>query len=117
MDSGEFLDGVNRTWRPTVVNLTPWQEEVLHAAIGLVGEAGEIMEHIKKNIFQGRKEFMQPEDLKKEFGDVEYYLTKLEDLFGLAKDDVLEANNAKLKARWPNGWVDGTGGNRTGEGA
>lgn len=116
LDFKEFEQGVGFTWNPKPVNMTPWQEAVLHAAVGLAGEAGEIMEEIKKNIFMGRTEFMTPERMLKEAGDVEYYVTVLANLFGFTKEQVCTTNNKKLAARYPDGFVKG-GGNRTGEGA
>jgi NTP pyrophosphatase (non-canonical NTP hydrolase) len=117
VDFSQYQEGVFRTWRPTPVQVTPEQEAILHAALGLCGEAGEIVEHIKKRIFMGREEFMRPEDMKKELGDAAYYVTALAGLFGFTLEEICEANNRKLAARWPNGFVDKTGGNRTGEGA
>jgi NTP pyrophosphatase (non-canonical NTP hydrolase) len=112
----DFEAGVLLTWRPDAIGLTPREEAILHAAIGLAGEAGEILEHVKKRIFMNRNDFMTTEAMEKEFGDVEYYITALETIFGLTKEQVCETNNRKLAARYPNGFVQG-GGDRTGEGA
>lgn len=112
----EFEASVLTTWRPDAIGLTPREEAILHAAIGLAGEAGEILEHVKKRIFMNRNDFMTIEAMEKEFGDVEYYITALETIFGLTKEQVCQTNNRKLAARYPGGFVKG-GGIRTAEGA
>lgn len=43
--------------------------------------------------------------LKKELGDVRWYLEYVEATLGLTREEVEEANVAKLKARHPNGWT------------
>jgi NTP pyrophosphatase (non-canonical NTP hydrolase) len=116
MTFNEFQDSVNRTWNFDYFVLSPWQVQVLLAELGLSGETGELSEALKKGMFHGLPDQMSKDKIKKELGDVLYYLTKAADLFGLSLEDVADTNNKKLQARYPNGFVPG-GGVRTGEGA
>jgi NTP pyrophosphatase (non-canonical NTP hydrolase) len=111
----DYQKGVLRTWNPDV-NITPLAIEMLFAETGLSGETGEISELLKKGIFHGQVELLDREKMKKELGDVLYYLNIIAHLFDIPFEEVAEANNRKLLARYPEGFVKG-GGIREGEGA
>ncbi len=71
-------------------------------ALGLSGEAGEVTDQIKKIVFHSHD--IDRAALTNELGDVMWYVTYLLDTLGLEMDDVLEANIAKLRRRYPNGF-------------
>ncbi len=71
-------------------------------ALGLVGEAGEVAEHIKKAIFHGHQ--LDQEMLKKEMGDVLWYVAALCTNLDLSMEEVMQANIEKLKMRYPDGF-------------
>jgi NTP pyrophosphatase (non-canonical NTP hydrolase) len=76
--------------------------EIVNAAMGLAGEAGETADQIKKMLFHTEKpESFHREKLVQELGDVFFYATKLMDLFNIPLDEVLVANRAKLMSRHP----------------
>ena len=83
-----------------------WNENVCHILLGIAGEAGEIMDEIKKPMFSNRPDL--PEDKKqisrvrltKEIGDIMFYLTWLCDVFMIDPDEVLEQNIFKLAGRY-----------------
>ena len=85
---------------------------------GLVGEAGEIAEKIKKLIRD--KNTDTPEtvtsvdrgEIQKELGDVLWYLAQLASEFKLSLNDVANANLAKIASRHDRGVVHGDGDNR-----
>lgn len=78
-------------------------------AIGLGGEAGEVLEYVKKSIFHQVP--LSKDTIAKEIGDVMWYVASLCTLYDLDLSDVLTANIDKLAKRYPNGFVPG-GGNR-----
>ena len=116
MTFDDYQTGVLRTWSPDITPLTQWEKEVVFAETGLSGETGEVSELVKKGIFHGQGELLDPEKLKKELGDVLYYVVALANLFNLTLDEIATANNRKLQVRYPDGFVKG-GGIREGEGA
>lgn len=69
------------------------------AALGLGGEAGEVQELVKKFEVHGR--LTDVDRLIEELGDVEYYLARLRSLYGISREEILEANVTKLDARYP----------------
>ena len=75
---------------------------VLDACLGLSGEAGEFNDMIKKWIFHEKE--LDVEHLKKECGDVMWYVAMLCDAFNWSLDDVMQTNIDKLKERYPDGF-------------
>ena len=87
-----------------VPNFQITDEEIMISwtAIGLAGEAGECAEHVKKQVFH-RVE-LDPLKMKKELGDVLWYLSALAKQFGFTLEEIMEHNIEKLKARYPDGF-------------
>ena len=82
-------------------------ERMLTAALGLSAEAGEFTEVIKKIMFQGKP--VNEENmfhLKRELGDIMWYVMQACMGLGVDLDDVIEMNIDKLKARYPGGEFD-----------
>jgi NTP pyrophosphatase (non-canonical NTP hydrolase) len=84
-------------------------------ALGLAGEAGEVADLIKKGIFHQKG--LDKENLKKELGDVLWYLTALCSDLGLSLEEVMQHNIKKLKARYPEGYDPQRAGVRDGDAA
>lgn len=86
----------------------------VYPTLGLVGEAGEVAEKVKK-LFRndgGVLTDVRREEIKKELGDVLWYLAALSRELGFTLDDVATANIEKLRSRAVRGVVKGTGDNR-----
>jgi len=82
--------------------------------LGLVGETGEIAEKFKK-IYRDNDGIMtleQTEDMKKELGDVLWYIATVAKYLGIDLDDIAEFNIDKLKSRQQRGKLQGSGDNR-----
>ena len=75
---------------------------VLNGCLGLAGESGEVLDMIKKWIFHEKD--LDREHLKKEIGDVMWYVAMLCESFGFDLDEILQMNVGKLKARYPEGF-------------
>jgi len=75
------------------------------AAIGMGSEAGEFQEIVKKIIFQG-KEYSEDTrfHMKRELGDVLWYVANAATAIGYTLDEIVEGNIAKLESRYPNGF-------------
>lgn len=88
----------------------PEQHAIVYPALGMMGEAGEVSEKVKKWL-RGDKALDKPE-LIKEVGDVLWYIAALAEDLGYTIQDVANANVAKLKDRRDRGVVKGSGDNR-----
>ncbi len=68
---------------------------LLHMVIGISGEAGELLDAIKKAVIY-RKE-LDRTNVIEELGDIEFYLEGLRQELGLSREECLTANVAKLR--------------------
>ncbi|NOZ70533.1 MAG: nucleoside triphosphate pyrophosphohydrolase family protein [Chloroflexi bacterium] len=75
---------------------------LMYTALGLNGEAGETAELIKKAFFHGHE--LDREALKKELGDVLWYLAVMADALGMPLEEVAQHNIDKLARRYPQGF-------------
>ena len=81
--------------------------QLLTAALGLCAESGEFTEVVKKIIFQGKP--VNEENLfhlKRELGDIMWYVAQACMGLNVSLDEVIEMNVDKLKARYPGGEFD-----------
>jgi len=84
--------------RARLMNLDP---KVLHGAIGIGSESGEILDTIKAHIFYGKE--LDRENLIEEAGDVLWFLNELSAGLGVTLDEIAEANIEKLQRRYHSG--------------
>ena len=75
---------------------------LLNAVMGLNGEAGEVIDHVKKVCFQGHE--IDRQHLIEELGDVAWYLAVCCEAIDTTLEEVLQNNIDKLKARYPDGF-------------
>lgn len=88
--------------------------DVCHWALGLCGESGEIAEKLKKIIRDhgGDPAKIDREDIKKELGDVLWYIAVLAQELGIDLDEIAQANVEKLASRKQRNQIKGSGDNR-----
>ena len=86
----------------------------IYPTLGLVGESGEVAEKIKK-ILRDKNGIFDNESklaLKKELGDVLWYLSNLCDELNFSLNDVAKDNLDKLNSRLSRGKISGSGDDR-----
>jgi len=86
----------------------------LEKAFGLVGEAGEVAEKLKK-LYRDHDSDLTPElkaDLVKEIGDILWYVSAVLYYLEVDFDDVATANIEKILSRKERGKTKGSGDNR-----
>jgi NTP pyrophosphatase (non-canonical NTP hydrolase) len=98
MDADEYQRLALRTEAPG----RPRRERLLNAALGLCGEAGEFADSLKKHEFHAHA--LDEAELRKELGDVLWYVALACDALGLQLGNVMEANIEKLRRRYPEGF-------------
>lgn len=77
---------------------------VIYAAMGMCGEAGEVSELVKKYAYHGHA--MDTEHLARELGDVLWYVSYMAHLFGYPLGKIMAMNQEKLAKRYPDGKFD-----------
>ena len=83
---------------------------ILLSCLGLSGEVGEFNDMIKKWIFHEKD--LDEEHLKKELGDIMWYIAMMCHAFRWNLDEIMEMNINKLKARYPEGFDTNRSNNR-----
>lgn len=83
-----------------------------YLALGLNGEAGEVAELVKKSIRDKTNEKEYRSNMKKELGDVLWYVAMMAEANGFNLSEIMEANISKLQARKEQGKISGSGSNR-----
>ncbi len=78
--------------------------DVLHGALGIVTEAAEIADAVKKSIFYGKP--FDLINLQEEIGDCFWYLAILAKEAGMSFEDIMAQNIGKLKARYPDKFTE-----------
>ena len=89
-------------------------KDLAYPTLGLVGEAGEVAEKIKK-IYRDKDGVVDDDErqaIKKELGDVLWYMAELATTLGLSLSDIASVNIAKLQKRQKTGKLHGSGDNR-----
>lgn len=79
-------------------SLTPTRCELLHAVLGISGEAGELLDAVKKHVI-----YCKPFDrvnIKEELGDLEFYMEALRQILNISREETLELNETKLRQRF-----------------
>ena len=93
---------VNEYQRLAMTTLNPElnrRDMLINSVMGLCGEAGEAIDVVKKWMAQGHE--LDEEHLKKELGDLAWYLAEAATALHVPLEDILQANIEKLKQRYP----------------
>jgi NTP pyrophosphatase (non-canonical NTP hydrolase) len=103
MNSKEYVENALKTeavnFNAIVQRMgSPENIRLLHAAIGLATESGEIQDQLKKAIFYGKP--LDKVNLEEELGDLFWYIALMSDALNVSFEDIMAKNVAKLKARY-----------------
>ena len=86
----------------------------IYPTLGLAGEVGEVSNKVQK-IMRDQNSLLSDinrSDLKKELGDVLWFLAQLATELGLSLDEIAQFNIEKLQSRFARGTIQGAGDNR-----
>lgn len=75
---------------------------LINGCMGLTGESGETADLIKKWLFHEKP--LDMIHLKKELGDVLWYVAMICESVGFSMDEIMQTNVDKLIARYPEGF-------------
>lgn len=80
------------------------QLRILHGAMGISGEAGELMDAVKKHILYNKP--LDVVNVKEELGDLAWYMSLVLDQIGSSWSEVMQMNHDKLEKRFPGGFTE-----------
>ena len=121
IDTNKYIEFVRQTTSPASSDLAALLARIaeletstdtdvprlLTAALGISAEAGEFTEVVKKIVLQGKTYNEESVfHMKRELGDICWYLAQACMALGTSFDEVLQMNYEKLSARYPEGAFD-----------
>ena len=86
----------------------------IYPVLGLAGEAGEVAEKIKKVVRDEKGKISEEKkgEIKKELGDVLWYVSQIATELNLSLEEIAESNIEKLGSRMKRNKIHGGGDNR-----
>jgi len=79
-------------------SMTNEQAHLIHMTMGISGEAGELLDAIKKHVMYGKE--LDRENIIEELGDLEFYMEGLRQGLGIKREDTIWHNINKLSVRY-----------------
>lgn len=101
VDYSDFVASLVKPGEDILVSLTPERCHAWHMATGVSGEAGELLDAVKKYVV-----YNKPADLEnvvEELGDLEFYIEGIRQSFGLDRNQIIAKNKEKLSKRYNSG--------------
>ena len=79
-------------------SLTAEKTDLIHAVLGISGEAGELLDAVKKFAIYNKP--LDRENVVEELGDLEFYMAQLRQRLSISRGETLAANMEKLSVRY-----------------
>ena len=102
-DKIDYADMVAKLAKPGQAiqnSLSPEKCHMIHMAVGVSGEAGELLDAIKKAVIYNKH--LDIENVIEELGDLEFYMEGLRQGLGITREETLANNIRKLGVRYKN---------------
>lgn len=99
MDGNEYQKLAMRTVNPSLTK----KDMLVNGVMGLNGESGEVIDIVKKHMFQGHG--LDVDKIKKELGDVMWYVAEICESLDITIDEIMDGNIDKLSKRFKNGFT------------
>lgn len=93
----------------------PKEQKIIYPSLGLGGEAGEVLDKVKKVLRDNNSDFSDADRrhaIAEELGDCCWYLAVLAHDLGYTLEEIAELNYEKLQSRKERGKLHGSGDNR-----
>lgn len=97
-DYSHFVRRLAKPGQDILAGMTPEQANLMHMAIGIAGEAGELLDAIKKHVVYGKT--LDMTNVIEELGDLEFYQEGMRQAIGVSRNYILQQNVNKLAVRY-----------------
>jgi NTP pyrophosphatase (non-canonical NTP hydrolase) len=77
---------------------------LLHGGLGISGEAGELLDAIKKHVMYGKE--LDKANVLEELGDICWYMAIVLEAVGSSFEEIMQLNKDKLERRYPDGFTE-----------
>lgn len=100
----EFSALVSRLFKTSGFNSEDEALQILHAAIGISGEAGELLDAVKKLWAYNKP--LDISNVREELGDILFYIRALCQALEISEESCMRDTVSKLNKRYPEGYTD-----------
>ena len=97
----EMVAALVKPGEEIIEQTTPLHAHLNHMAMLLAGEAGEVVDAIKKHTIYGKE--LDYVNVIEELGDIEFAMEAIRTSLGIHRDETLAMNMEKLATRYPQG--------------
>ena len=97
----DMVAALVKSGQDIIDTLTPEKMHTIHMAIGVSGEAGELLDAVKKYVIYNK--VLDRVNVVEELGDLEFYMEGLRQGLGITREETILANVAKLGVRYSSG--------------
>lgn len=94
----EMVQVLAKPGRDILKSLSKEKCHLWHMATGVSGEAGELLDAVKKATIYNKE--LDVDNIVEELGDLEFYMEGLRAHLGITREETLEANKIKLADRY-----------------
>jgi NTP pyrophosphatase (non-canonical NTP hydrolase) len=101
MDELKYRDMVRQLKKKghlIVEQMTPDKADLLHMAVGVAGEGGELLDQVKRHTIYDKD--LDRANVVEELGDLEFFLEGVRQNLGITREETLQANFDKLGVRY-----------------
>lgn len=107
-DHADMVTALVKSGDDILDTLSPQAVNLWYGVTGVVGEAGELIDAVKKHVIYGKK--LDIDNIIEELGDIEFYMEQVRQELNITREQTLLSNIKKLtdknKGRYPNGYTD-----------
>ena len=101
MEYSEMVESLKKPGTAILRDMDCVKLDLIHMAIGISGEAGELLDAVKKATIYNKP--IDRENVIEELGDLEFYMEGLRQVMNISREEVISANMAKLGKRYRTG--------------
>jgi NTP pyrophosphatase (non-canonical NTP hydrolase) len=106
IEYSEFVGSLVKPADDIHQEITPKDMGLIHMIMGICGEAGELLDAIKKHVIY--KKELDSENVLEELGDIEFYLEGIRQDLGITREECIINNINKLSKRYHQGKYSNT---------
>jgi len=99
---GDFVMSLCKPGQNVKDDLTFGTAHLLHMAIGVAGESGELLDAVKRCAIYGKE--LDMENVVEELGDLMFYMQGIMQSLGITQETVIIRNKLKLVKRYESGY-------------
>jgi len=94
----DMVSALAKSGDDIIASLTPEKAHLLHMAVGISGEAGELLDAVKKHVIYNK--VIDRENVIEELGDIEFFMEGIRQGLNIRREETLSHNIAKLSIRY-----------------